>query len=225
MSSRTSWWGCCTDLSSSSWGSRVSSVLCCHDYDGQSHTSVGAGLFVCVYVTGRVERGKVFGMYITEEWLPFWKFKMKYWDQRQKLVNWGLEHVHIPQEFGTVRLHRTQSKGDNIEFEGTEHTLMESLVLQCFVRTSLTNAHSIAKPCTLRWLLLLLLIDAFWKIEGVMAKYSTKMKLQGMWILSKFDEVTLMQNTVRHCSALSPLHYWNRDQTLVVTMWKDPVSI
>ena len=54
----------------------MSSVPCCHDYDGQSHTSVGAGLFVCV--TGRVERGKVFGMYVTEEWLPCWKYKMKY---------------------------------------------------------------------------------------------------------------------------------------------------
>ena len=56
----------------------MSSVLCCHDYDGQPHTSVGAGLFVCVYVTGRVERGKVFGMHVTEEWLPCWKFKMKH---------------------------------------------------------------------------------------------------------------------------------------------------
>ena len=56
----------------------MSSVLCCHDYDGQFHTSVEAGLFVCVYVTGRVERGKVFGMHVTEEWLPCWKFKMKH---------------------------------------------------------------------------------------------------------------------------------------------------
>ena len=43
----------------------MSSVLCCHDYDGQSHTSAGAGLFV--YVAGRVERGKVFGLYVTEK--------------------------------------------------------------------------------------------------------------------------------------------------------------
>ena len=45
----------------------MSSVLCCHDYDGQSHTSAGAGLFVCVYIAGRVERGKVFGLYVTEK--------------------------------------------------------------------------------------------------------------------------------------------------------------
>ena len=43
---------------------------------------------VCVrvrYRKGREREG--IGMYVTEEWLPCWKFKMKHWDQRQKLVN------------------------------------------------------------------------------------------------------------------------------------------
>ena len=49
--------------------------------------------------------------------------------------------VGLDGEFGTVQLHRTQSNGGNIGFEGAELTLMERLVQFNYTEQSL-KGHS-----------------------------------------------------------------------------------